>query len=120
MTPPNLGAWESVGLSHSIDAANRREFFLYWAGFLIVILGSISVLMTISGLMIEVLNYRCWYPVLSPLFGFSEPSNATQGPNMLVYCANPAVAVVRFIFNFLTGLIVVGAGIYMMLNGKKR
>jgi hypothetical protein len=106
-------------MDQSIDAANRREFFLYWAGFLVVILGSTSILMTVSGLMVEVLSYRCWYPVLSPLFGLSEPPNATQGSNMLVYCTNPAVAVVRFIFNFLAGLIFVGAGAYMMLNGKK-
>jgi hypothetical protein len=88
-------------------------------GFFIVILGSISILMTISGLLIEVLSYRCWYPVLSPLFGLSEPPKSTQVADMLVYCANPAVAVVRFVFNFLAGLIFVGAGAYMMLNGKK-
>jgi hypothetical protein len=38
---------------------------------------------------------------------------------MPVYCVNPAVAVVRFAFNFLAELVLLGAGVYMMINGKK-
>jgi hypothetical protein len=106
-------------MSGASDVTNRRQFLLYWLGFLIVILGSVAVLMTVSGLLIEVLNYRCWYPVLSPLLGLSEPPKPTQISQMPVYCVNPAVAVVRFAFNFLAELVLVGAGVYMMINGKK-
>jgi len=106
-------------MSRDRDVAGRREFLLYWAGFLVVVLGSVSILMTISGLLVDVLSYRCWYPVVSPLFGITEPPKATQVVSMPFYCVNPAVAVVRFVFNLLGGLIVVGAGCYMMLNGKK-
>jgi hypothetical protein len=102
------------------DAASRREFILYWAGFLVVILGLASILMTISGVLVEVLSYRCWYPVLSPLLGIGQPPNSTQGSNMSVYCVDPAIAVVRFVFNFLAALVFVGAGVYMMLNGEKQ
>ncbi len=100
--------------------ASRREFLLYWAGFLVAVLGSVSILMTISGLLVDVLSYRCWYPVVSPLLGISEPPTPTHTVSMPFYCANPAVAVVRFAFNLLSGLLVVGAGSYMMLNGEKR
>ncbi len=99
--------------------ASRREFLLYWFGFLILVLGAISILMTMSGLMVDVLSYRCWYPVISPLLGINEPPTPTQGVHIPFYCVNPAVAIVRFVFNFLAGLIIVGAGFYMMLNGKK-
>jgi hypothetical protein len=115
----NPGAWKETALNGAADIATKRQFFLYWLGFLIVILASVAVLMTISGLLIEVLNYRCWYPVLSPLLGFGEPPQPTQISEMPVYCVNPAVAVVRFAFNFLAELVVVGAGVYMMMNGKK-
>jgi hypothetical protein len=101
------------------DVASRREFILYWAGFLVVVVSSVSILLSISGLLIEVLSYRCWYPILSPLLGISKPPEPSQVPGMPVYCGNPAVALVRFIFNFLAGLIFAGAGAYTMLNGKK-
>lgn len=107
-------------MSRASDIGSRREFLLYWAGFIVLILGAVSILMIISGLLVDVLSYRCWYPVLSPLFGVNEPPKPTQITNMPYYCVSPAVAVVRFIFSFLAGLIVVGAGGYMMLNGKKR
>ncbi len=100
--------------------ASRREFLLYWAGFLVVVLGSVSILMTVSGLLVDVLSYNCWYPIVSPLFGINKPPTVTQTASMLFHCANPAVAAVRFVFNLLSGLLVLGAGFYMMLNGEKR
>jgi hypothetical protein len=106
-------------LNHDIEMASRREVLLYWAGFLVVVLGSISILMTISDLLVEVLSYRSWYPIVLPLFGISQPPTPTQVVNMPFYCVNPAVVVVRFVFDLLSGLIIVGAGFYMMLNGKK-
>jgi hypothetical protein len=111
---------EDGGMSQFSDLASKREFFLYWAGFVIVVVSSVSVLLSLSGVLTDVLSYRCWYPILSPLLGMSEPLQPTQAPNMQLYCGNPAVSVVRFIFNFLSGLIFAGAGGYMMLNGKKR
>jgi hypothetical protein len=36
------------------------------------------------------------------------------------YCYDPVVAVIRFVFYMLAELVVIGAGVYMMLNGKKR
>ena len=102
------------------DVANKRQFALYWAGFLIVVVSSVAILMSISGVLVDVLSYRCWYPIISPLLGISEPPQPIQGPNMPVYCGNPAIAVVRFIFNFLSSLIFAGAGVFMMWNGKKR
>ena len=100
--------------------ASRREFLLYWAGFLIVVLGVVLILISISGLLIDVLSYRCWYPVLSPLLGVQEPPNPTRAPSISFYCENPAIGIVRFVFNLLTALIFAAAGLYMMLNGKKR
>ena len=107
-------------MSAEAGIGSRREFLLYWAGFLILVLGAVSILMTFSGLLVDVLSYSCWYPVVSPLFGINEPPNPTQIVDMPFYCVNPAVAVVRFVFNLLAGLIVVASGFYMMLNGKKR
>jgi hypothetical protein len=106
-------------LSRAFEGASRQEFLLYWSGFLIVIFGSVLILMAISDLLTEVLSYRCWYPVLSQLVGFSEPSRSTQVAQMPVYCVNAAVAVVRFVFKFLAELILLGAGVYMMISGKK-
>lgn len=101
------------------DSTSRREFLLYWAGFIVVVLGTIFILMTISGVLVDVLTYRCWYPVISPMLGIREPPTPTQVVGIPFYCVNPAVAVVRFVFNLLAGLIILGAGFYMMLNGKK-
>jgi len=33
---------------------------------------------------------------------------------------NPVVALIRFVFNFLAASTLTGAGIFMMLNGKKK
>jgi hypothetical protein len=110
----------SDALTNEVDIASRREFILYWAGFVILIVGAVSILMTISGLMVDVLSYRCWYPIVSPMLGVNEPPKPTQVTDMPYHCTNPAVAVVRFVFNLFAGLIVIGAGGYMMLNGKKR
>ena len=107
-------------MSHAADTASMRQFVLYWAGFLILAVSAVAILLSISGVLIEALSYRCWYPILSPLLGVSEPPQPSQMPNMPVYCANPAIAVVRFIFNFLAGLIFAGTGAYMIWNGKKR
>ncbi len=94
---------------------------LYWVGFIVLVLGSVSILMPISGLLVDVLSYPCWYPIISPLLGINLPPRPTQIANMpYYYCINPAVAVVRFVFRLLSALIVAGAGGYMMLSGKKR
>jgi len=109
-------------LSKENEAASWREFILFWAGFLVLVIGTVSIMLTISGVLIDVLSYRCWYPVLSPLMGMSEPVKTAQlvGIPNRYYCYDPMVAVIRFVFNLLAELIVVGAGVYMMLNGKKR
>ncbi len=99
---------------------SHREFLLYWVGFIVVVSGAASILMTISGLMVSVVSYRCWYPVVSPLFGITEPPKPMQVVSTSYYCVNPAVALVKFVFDLLVALMVVGAGFYMMLNGKKR
>lgn len=52
------------------------------------------------------------------MLGVNEPP--LDKSNMMPYCVDPVMAVVRFVFNFLASLIIVGAGAYMMLNGKKR
>ena len=85
-----------------------------------MVVAAVSVLMTFSGLLVDVLSYRCWYPLISSLLGVTEPSKSTQIACMPFYCANPVVAVVRFVFNLLADLVVLGAGVYMMMNGKKR
>jgi hypothetical protein len=110
----------SVAMTDEVDIASRREFILYWAGFVILIVGAVLILMTISGLMVDVLSYRCWYPIVSPMLGVNESPKPTQVTDMPYSCTNPAVAVVRFVFNLFAGLTVIGAGGYMMLNGKKR
>ncbi len=94
---------------------------LYWAGFIVLVFGSVSILLTISGLIVDVLGYECWYPIVSPLLGINPPPRPTQIANMPYnHCINPAVAFVRFVFRLLSALIVAGAGGYMMLSGKKR
>lgn len=90
---------------------------MYWVGFFVLASGSVSSLVTISGLLVDVVSYRCWYPVISPMFGFSVPPVSTS--QMMPYCVDPVIAIVRFVFNFLASLVIVGAGTYMMLNGKK-
>lgn len=109
-------------LNPEVDVTSQREFLLYWAGFAVLVLGGVFILMTISGLLVDVLSYRCWYPILSPLLGVNEPPKPSQIADIAdlpYYCVDPALAVVKFVFNLLAGLIVAGAGGYMMLNGKK-
>ena len=105
-------------MSQSGVAASRREFALYWLGFLVLMIGSVSILMTISGLLVDVEGNRCWYPIISPMLGVREPP--ANPSNMMPYCVDPVMAVVRFVFNFLASLVIAGAVGYMMLNGKKR
>jgi hypothetical protein len=108
------------GLSNKEErSATRREFLLYWAGFLIVVIGAVSILMTISGVLIDVLSSRCWYPIISPMMGVEQPPSPTQGVMIPNYCYNPMVAVIRFIFNLLAEFVLIGAGVYMLSNGKK-
>jgi hypothetical protein len=106
-------------LSQVAISVSKREFLLYWVGFSVAVVAAVSILMTFSSLLLDVLSYRCWYPVISPMLGVSEPPKPTQIANMPYYCASPAEAVVRFVFNLLASLVVLGAGFYMMMNGKK-
>jgi len=101
------------------NLATRREFVLYWVGFLIVVSGAVLILMTISGVLLDILNSGCYYPIISPMMGVMQPSPPPQGVEVPYYCYNPMVAVIRFVFNLFAELIFSGAGAYMMLNGKK-
>lgn len=85
-----------------------------------MVFGGIGVLMTISGLLVGVLGYRCPYPVPLPMSDMSEHSQPTQLANMPIYCGNPTVIVVKFVFEILSVLVLSGAGLYMMMSGKKR
>ncbi len=106
-------------MSQAPSTGSMRQFILYWAGFLIVVGSLVAILLSISGVLVDALSYRCWYPILSPLLGINEPPQPSQIPNMPFYCSNPAIAVVRFVFNFLASLVSGGAGAYMMWSGKK-
>ena len=113
------------GLSKESDVASWREFLLYWIGFVVTVIGVMSVLLTISGVLIDVLSYRCWYPIISPLMGVSQPvkPSQTNDAGMLYYpyyCDDPAIAVIRFVFNLLAELVAIGAGFFMIWNGKRR
>ncbi len=110
-------------MSHQDNAGSHREFLLYWAGFIILVFGAVSILLTISGLMVDLLSYRCWYPMISPMLGINQPppdqtGNGTMTPSY--YCADPAAALVEFVFRFLSALIIGGAGAWMMMNGNKK
>ena len=106
-------------MSKDENAASRRQFLLYWVGFSVIVLGAVSILMTISRVLIDVLSYRCWYPILSPIMGVTQRPNATQAVMVPYNCSSPMVAVVRFVFNLIAELVLVGAGSYMTLNGKR-
>ncbi len=113
----------SLALSHQDNTGSQREFLLYWAGFIVLVFGAVSVLLTISGLMVDLLSYRCWYPIISPLLGINQPPPDQTGNGTMIpsyYCADPAAAFVRFVFSFLSALIVGGAGAWMMMNGNKK
>lgn len=100
---------------------SQRTFLLYWAGFIVLVFGAVSILLTISGLMVDLLSYRCWYPIISPMLGITQPPVQTENGTMIpsYYCADPAAAFVKFVFSFLSALIVGGAGAWMMMNGNK-
>jgi len=128
----------------SRSEASRREFLLYWVGLFVIALGVVSILFSISNLVVNVLSYNCYIPVVSGMLGIPPPpvtnvmtvtsgttfTNATMPNNAVTqqlppyeyYCTNPTipVAVLTFVFNLLSSLVFIGLGAYMMLNGKKR
>lgn len=130
----------------SESEASRREFLLYWVGLFVVALAVVSIFISITSLVANVLSYNCYIPVVSGMLGIPPPpipvtkpitvtSNTTftnvtmpnngvtqQLPPYEYYCMNPIipVAVLTFVFNLLSSLVFVGVGAYMMLNGKKR
>jgi len=126
---------------------NRREFLLYWVGLFVVAIAVVSIFISITNLVANVLSYNCYIPVVSGILGIPPPpptpvsnpvtvisstrfTNATtpnsgvvqQLPPYEYYCMNPIipVAVLTFVFNLLSSLVFIGVGAYMMLNGKKR
>jgi len=132
-----------------MSEARSGQFFLYWIGVFIVALSIVGVLLTISGLLVDILSTQCYFPYVSPMLGIREPPaqpanvtmfadpqpppNRTMLPEQNVntisnhpypypyYCdGNPAVAVVRFVFKLLSALVFTGVGLYMMMNGKKQ
>ena len=123
--------------------ANRREFLLYWVGLFVVALAVVSIFMSITNLVANVLSYNCYIPVVSGMLGIPPPptpvttatssttfTNVTMPNNGVIrqfppyeyYCTNPIVpvAILTFVFNLLSSLVFIGVGAYMMLNGKKR
>jgi hypothetical protein len=131
----------------SENEASRREFLLYWVGLFVVALAVVSIFISITNLVANVLSYNCYIPVVSGMLGIPAPpptpvtnpvtvtssttfANATmlndgirqQLPPYEYYCTNPIipVAVLTFVFNLLSSLVFIGVGAYMMLNGKKR
>jgi hypothetical protein len=128
------------------NVSSRREFLLYWLGLFVVAFSFVSILLSISGLVTNIINTQCYYPYISPMLGIKEPQsppspiasfaippNATvtgvqtgyevrNGPMMpYPYCGgNLAAYVIQFVFSLLASLIFVGVGVYMMLNGKKQ
>jgi hypothetical protein len=131
----------------SESEANRREFLLYWAGLFVVALAVVSIFISITNLVANVLSYNCYIPIVSGMLGIPTPpptpvtnpvtvtssttfTNVTipnngvtqQLPPYEYYCTNPIipVAVLTFVFNLLSSLVFIGVGVYMMLNGKKR
>ena len=125
--------------------ASRREFFLYWAGIFVVAFSFVSILLTFSGLITNILSTNCYFPYVSPMLGVVQPAvtqtavtsvtvtsvNGTQPippgqvypppyPPPYQYCyGSPIAAVVQFTFQLLSSLIFTGVGAYMILNGKK-
>jgi hypothetical protein len=132
----------------SESEASRREFLLYWVGLFVVALAVVSIFISITSLVANVLSYNCYIPVVSGMLGIPPPpptpvrnpltvissttfTNVTmqnngvaqqQLPPYEYYCTNPIipVAVLTFVFNLLSSLVFIGVGAYMMLNGKKR
>jgi len=125
------------------NEASRREFLLYWIGLFVVALSIVSIFISMSTLVSNVLSYNCYIPVVSGMLGIPPPvtnaitvtkftalTNATvpnndvtqQLPPYQYYCSNPIipVAILTFVLNLLSSLVFTGVGAYMMLNGKKR
>ena len=123
--------------------ASRREFLLYWVGLFVIALSVVSIFISISSLISNVLSYNCYIPVVSGMLGIPPPvrnaatatsvtvvTNATMPNNPVVeqfppyqyYCTNPMipVSILTFVFNLLSSFVFTGVGAYMMLNGKKR
>ncbi len=116
--------------------SSLREFLLYWAGIFVVAFSFVSILLTFSGLITNILNTNCYFPYVSPMLGVTQSIatktavtsvNGTQPippeqvyPPPYQYCyGNPIAAVVQFTFQLLSSLIFTGVGAYMILNGKK-
>jgi hypothetical protein len=129
----------------SESEANRREFLLYWVGLFVIALAVVSIFISITNLVANVLSYNCYIPVVSGMLGIPPPppvtnpvtvtgsttfTNVTMPNNSVTqqlppyeyYCMNPIipVAILTFVFNLLSSLVFIGVGAYMMLNGKKR
>jgi len=130
----------------SENEASRREFLLYWIGLFVVALAVVSIFISITSLVANVLSYNCYIPVVSGMLGIPPPPRpltnpvtvmssttfanvtmpnngiAQQLPPYEYYCSNPIipVAILTFVFNLLSSFVFIGVGAYMMLNGKKR
>jgi hypothetical protein len=97
-----------------------------------------SVLLTISGLITDILSTQCYFPYISPMLGVKEPQspppevirNATDSGTSIApsppyypypyYCGgNPAIAVIQFTFKLLSSFMFIGVGLYMVQNGRK-
>jgi len=131
----------------SENEASRREFLLYWIGLFVVALAVVSIFISITSLVANVLSYNCYIPVVSGMLGIPPPpprpltnpvtvmssttfTNVTMPNNGIAqqlppyeyYCSNPIipVAILTFVFNLLSSFVFIGVGAYMMLNGKKR
>lgn len=137
-------------VSGNESGATRREFYLYWFGVFVLAFSFVGILLTISGLITDILSTQCYFPYVSAMLGVSQSSpptsvvtyattvNGTQPmpmnqsrsimppeqiypPPYPYYCyANPVVAVFQFTFKLLSSLVFMGVGGYMVLNGKKR
>jgi hypothetical protein len=150
-----VGFYEDIRKLHvkvrvmSGSEASRREFLLYWAGLFVVAFAVVSIFISISNLVANVLSYNCYVPIVSGMLGIPPPQPITNAvtvtssatfingtvPNNFgnqqlpqtpypypYYCTNQyvPVAILTFVFNLLGSLIFTGVGAYMMLNGKKR
>jgi len=125
-----------------------HEFALYWAGISVVALSVVAVLLSISGLMTTMLGHNCVIPFVSETLNrlyatlprspnativpytnpipYPNPYQAGPGqpfPNILnsYHCTSTviATAVVHFIFNLVSSLVLLSLGAYMAHNGRK-
>ena len=125
-----------------------HEFVLYWAGIFAVALSVVAILLSVSGLMTSMLGHNCVIPFVSETLNrlyaalprspnatiipytnpipYPNPYQAGPGqpfPNMLdsYFCTSTvmAAAVVRFIFNLFSSLVLLSLGAYMAHNGRK-